>query len=191
MSLEEAQAAHHLLTRFFCGFVWGSGGNQPSLGLPAPRLSPPGRPGQQAQVSHTAGSSASRRGAREGHSPGATGGSGPALRDSGQVGWPSVGRQAQPDLMPSLPPLRGETAQVCPQKHPEVPSHDPRAHPTPRATMPASVSYCLSLSPASPWGARVMTLFQVAKEKPLIVCRGGTGPTPLKLFLQYPCLSRV
>lgn len=130
-----SSSPHHLLPRFFRffrGFVWGGGGNQPLLGLPAPRLSPPGRPGQQAQVSHTAGSSsASCRRASEGHSPEATGGSGPAFRDSGQVGWPSGGRRAQPDLMPSLRPLRGEAAQVCPQKSP-LRSLPTTSVPTPR-----------------------------------------------------------
>lgn len=162
------------------------------LGLPAPRLSPPGRPGQQAQVSHTAGSSASCRRAREGHSPEATGSSGPAFSDSGQVGWPSGGRRAQPDLMPSLHPLRGEASQVCPQKYPlrSLPTTSVPTLP-PRATMPAHMSCHFPPSPTSPWGARVMTLFLSDSGRKDSHCMGGVNPHTPQTVLRNPYLPWV
>lgn len=95
------------------------GGNGPRLCLPAPGRPPPGRPGQQAQVSRTAGSSASSHlrlhGARGSRSP-----QGP-VEAGGVAVW----------LRCHLPcPWGGWAAQVCPQGPPHTASsHDPCTHP--------------------------------------------------------------
>lgn len=117
------QLAHHLLTCFLWGQVVGTGhisASQP------PRQLPPGRPGQRAQVSRTAGPSASSHP----HLHGARGSVTPQGPTARQAGWPSGGGQARPALM--LPPMslgRLGCPGVFTGTLPTASSHDPGAHP--------------------------------------------------------------
>lgn len=102
------------------------GGNRPHLCSQPPRRLPPGRPGQRAQVSHTAGSSASSHP----HLHGARGSVTPQGPGTRQAGWPSGCGQARLALM-LLPMSLGRLG--CPGEFtgtfPTAPSHDPCAHP--------------------------------------------------------------
>lgn len=87
------------------------------------------------------------------------------------TGGVAVWRQVSPDRPDAISQSLerrgrpGVSTQISPEGH----SHDPCAHPTPRATMPARMSFPCPLSLSLPCGARVMTLFCVVKKRPSLL----------------------